>query len=244
MPRVGVRSLMETGTPCRGPSRALRRVTAAVALRASASAASAATVQYALTLGFTRSICASTAWVASSGETFRWRMSAARRDAGVKHRSMAGILARHHATGVERVPQPVANIVDGEHGQENGRAREQGPVRRKVEVVLGVEEDPSPGRNIGREAEAEEGERGLRDDGGGDVERASHDHGAHRVRQDVADHLAQGRGAEAARRLHELLLAQRQELRANEARDRHPAKTPDYGPHEDEDAHPGAERPS
>ena len=47
---------METGTPCRGPSRALRRVTADVALRASASAVFAATVQYALTFGFTRSI--------------------------------------------------------------------------------------------------------------------------------------------------------------------------------------------
>ena len=44
MPRVGVRSLIETGMPCSGPSAALR-VSARVAARAAASACSAATVQ-------------------------------------------------------------------------------------------------------------------------------------------------------------------------------------------------------
>src|SRR2546425_2351411 len=91
-------------------------------------------------------------------------MSAARRDAGVKQRSMAGILARDHFAWVERIAQPVADVVDGEHSQEDRGTREEGPVRREVQVVLGVEEDASPRGNVGREAEAEEGERGFRDD--------------------------------------------------------------------------------
>src|SRR5262245_4502804 len=244
IPRVGVRSLMETGTPCNAPGRALRRVTVAVALRASASADSAATVQYALTFGFTRSIWASTACVTSSGETLRWRMSVARRDAGVKHRSMAAILARDDLSRIQRVAQAIADVVDGEHGEEDRGAREEGPVGGEVQVVLGVEEDASPRGNVRREAEPQEGERRLRDDGGGDVEGAGHDHGADRVREDVADDLAQRWGTEAARRLHELLLAQREELRAHEPRHRHPAQPADDGHDQDEDTDLGAEHGS
>src|SRR5262245_710551 len=235
---------METGTPCRGPSRALRRVTVALALRASASADSAATVQYALTFGFTRSIWASTACVTSSGDTLRWRMSVARRDAGVKGRSMAAILARDDLTRVERIAQAIADVVDGENGQEERSSREEGPVWGKVQIGLGVEEDASPGGNVGREAEAQEGQRRFRDDGGGDVERAGYDHGAHRIGEDVADDLAQRRGAEPTRRLHELLLAQREELRADEPRHRHPAQPADDGHDQDEHADLGAERRS
>ena len=115
-------------------------------------------------------------------------------------------------------------------------------MRREVQVVLGVEEDASPRGNVGREAEAEEGERGFRDDRGGDVEGAGDDHGAHRVRQDVTDDLAKRRGAEAARRLDEFLLAQRQELRADEPRHRHPAQPADDDDDENEHADLGAER--
>src|SRR3989449_11644143 len=38
-------------------------------------------------------------------------MSAARRDAGVKQRSMAGILARDHFAWVERIAQSVADVM-------------------------------------------------------------------------------------------------------------------------------------
>ena len=48
--------------------------------------------------------------------------------------------------------------------------------------------------------------------------------------------LAQRRGAEAPRRLHELLLAQRQELGADEPRHRHPAEAADDRDDQDEDA--------
>ena len=80
-----------------------------------------------------------------------------------------------------------------QHGEEDRGAREDGPVRGEVEVVLGVVEDAAPGRDVGREAEAEERQRRLGDDRGGHVDGARHDDGAQGVRQDVADDLAQGR---------------------------------------------------
>ena len=46
----------------------------------------------------------------------------------------------------------------------------------------------------------------------------------------------QRRGAERARRLDKLLLAQRQELRAHQPRHRHPAKAADHRDDQDEDA--------
>ena len=70
------------------------------------------------------------------------------------------------------------------------RAGKQRPVRRDVEVVLGVEQDAAPGRDVGREAEAEERQRRFGDDGGGDVDRAGDDHRPQRVGQDVAHDLA------------------------------------------------------
>ena len=71
-PRVGVTSLMPTGTPKSGESLAPRR-SAAVARWASLSAASRARVTIALTRGFTRSTRSSTARMTSSGEALRVR---------------------------------------------------------------------------------------------------------------------------------------------------------------------------
>ena len=71
IPFVGVRSLIDTGTPCNGPSLVPFLPIAAVALRAAATACSPATVQYAFSLGFTFSIRPSTARTTSSGDTLR-----------------------------------------------------------------------------------------------------------------------------------------------------------------------------
>src|SRR5207247_10328434 len=73
IPRVRVRSLIETGTPWSGPSLA-PRLSAPVARFASASACSAATVQYALRLGFTFSIRARAGRVTSRGEALCRRL--------------------------------------------------------------------------------------------------------------------------------------------------------------------------
>src|SRR5207248_1600206 len=57
-----------------------------------------------------------------------------------------------------------------------------------------------------------------------------------------AKHLTEGRRPETARRLDELLLAERQELGAHQARDRHPAQAPDDRDDQDEYASLRAER--
>ena len=74
------------------------------------------------------------------------------------------------------------------------------------------------------------------DDGGRDVDRGGDDHRAQRVGQDVAHDEAALAGAERARRLDELLLAQGQELGAHQPRHRHPAQAADDDDDEDEDA--------
>src|SRR5438046_8306100 len=113
---------------------------------------------------------ASSARTTSSGETLRRRISEASVVAGVKHRSRsvtAGSLAsaRENLARVEGVAQAVSDVVDREHGEEDRRPGEDRPVRGEVEVVLGVEEDAAPGGDVGREAEAEERQRGRGDDG-------------------------------------------------------------------------------
>ena len=67
-PRVRIRSLMVVGTPSSSPCGAPRCQRASEA-RAAASARSASTRQKALTAGPKRSIRASTAWTASTGES-------------------------------------------------------------------------------------------------------------------------------------------------------------------------------
>src|SRR5215468_8176623 len=111
---------------------------------------------------------ASTAVITSSGETCRARYRRARRVAGMKQRSRsatgsswsfrgaapAGLAPARlqHLARVQRVAEPVADVVDAEHGEEDGGAGEDGPVRSEVQVVLGVVEDAPPRRNVGRES--------------------------------------------------------------------------------------------
>src|SRR6266849_6778969 len=70
----------------------------------------------------------------------------------LERRSTRDDLAR-----IERIAQAIPDVVDGQHGEEDGDAREERPVRRMVEVVLGVEEDAPPRGDVGWEPEAEEG---------------------------------------------------------------------------------------
>jgi len=81
-PLVRARSFTENGRPCSGPSRS-PRITACSAARAAASAASAVTVQKALSVGLSRSMRSSTDRVSSTGDSFFDRMSAASSVAGV-----------------------------------------------------------------------------------------------------------------------------------------------------------------
>src|SRR6267143_1596596 len=86
-PLVKIRSLIEYGTPCSGPS-AAPEVTACSASRAAASACSAVSVQNALTIGFTRSIRSSIARISSTGESAFVRIRRVSSVAGVKPSSV------------------------------------------------------------------------------------------------------------------------------------------------------------
>ena len=65
--------------------------------------------------------------------------------------------------------------------------------------------------------------------------------GPERIGQQVAHDDAQPRGPEGAGGLHELLLAQREELRAHQPRHRHPAESADHDYDQDEDAGLGSD---
>ena len=130
----------------------------------------------------------------------------------------------------------------GEHSKENRPARKHRPVRRYVEVVLGVVQHAAPGRNVRREAKAEEGERDFGDDCGCHIDRAGDDHRTERIRQDVADHHAPCRGAERTGRFDELLLPQREELRAHQSRHDHPPERADRRDDQNEDTEFGPDQ--
>ena len=105
-----------------------------------------------------------------------------------------------------------------------------------VHVVTAVVEDAAPGRNVRWKAQAQEGQGALGDDGCGHVDGGRHNHRAQTVGQDVAHDLARGGGAERARGLDKLLLAQAEELGSHQACHGHPAKATDDRHNQDEDA--------
>src|ERR1700741_5318647 len=117
----------------------------------------------------------------------------------------ATVPALQNAARIESIAQAIAHEIYCEPFKEDPRSGEQRPGRRDVEIVLGIEQYAAPGRDVWREAEAEEGERRFGNDGGCDVDRAGHDDRAKRIGQDMAHDLAQFRRPERARRLDELL---------------------------------------
>ena len=91
IPRVSIRSLCATGSPCSGPSIAPRACISS-ALAAAAAASSGTRVTIALTFGLTRSICARCAASASRAESFFARISRAISTcAHETHRRSAGL---------------------------------------------------------------------------------------------------------------------------------------------------------
>ena len=76
MPRVSIRSLCATGSPCSGPNFSLRACISS-AFAAASAAISATSVTMALTFGFTRSICFRQPASASRADSFFARISRA-----------------------------------------------------------------------------------------------------------------------------------------------------------------------
>src|SRR5207248_2618244 len=102
--------------------------------------------------------------------------------------------ARHHPeergreSRVERVANPVAEQVEGEHGDRDGETREEHEPPRRDEVRDRVGQHVAPRRRGGRDADAEEAERGLDDDGDTEVRRGQHEVGRDTLGQHVERH--------------------------------------------------------
>ena len=94
--------------------------------------------------------------------------------------------------GVEGVAEAVTDEVDRQHDQrDQGTGHDRAP-DVDLHVAATVAEQAAPGREVGGEAETEEGDRRLGQDRGGDAERRRHDDRAHHVGQHVADDDAAG----------------------------------------------------
>src|SRR6185369_7654419 len=137
---------------------------------------------------------------------------------------------------IERVAQAVAEDVEGEHGDEDRHARPEHEVRHRV-VVHGVREHAAPRRGRRADADAEEGQRRLEEDVRRDQQRRVDQDRREQVWQHLAEDDARRAGAQAAGRVDELTLAQRQCLTAHDAGDVAPVEEAD-----DEDQRCDAQR--
>src|SRR3989454_8465562 len=203
-PLVNARSLIENGTPWSSPS-GPPRITVASAWRARSSAASAVSVQNALSLPFTRSMRSSTARVTSTGESCFVRIIVASSVAGVKQRSVAFMAFSSRASAqarIEGVAEPVAEQVQAQPGDGEGETGEEAHPEGLANHVLPAGDHIAPGRHVRGHADAEEAEDGLGEDGVGEDEAGLHQHGSQAVRQDVADGDGAIGAALRARRLH------------------------------------------
>src|SRR5262245_11105602 len=69
--------------------------------------------------------------------------------------SKRSIIARlHYFPRIEGIAQPITDVVDRQHREKDRDSRNQRPVRRDVQRILGVEQDAAPGRDVGREPES------------------------------------------------------------------------------------------
>ncbi len=119
---------------------------------------------------------------------------------------------------VERVAQPVAEELEGEEQRRQNRRRDRQPApldADKGEVVLDQQSEAGGGR---AQTDADEGEGRLRDDRTRDQERCFHNHRTHRVRQQVPEHSAPGRGSDRLGGDRKLRLPERQQLAPDEPR--------------------------
>ena len=113
---------------------------------------------------------------------------------------------------------PSPKQVERQHRDRDGGTREHHqPPRRHQAGVQRIGQHVAPGRRRWRDADAQEAERRLDDDGDAEMGGRQDQVGRHALRQDVAEHQALVRGADAARRLDVLHLLERQHDRADDA---------------------------
>src|SRR5919108_3347099 len=138
------------------------------------------------------------------------------------------------SAGVERVADAVSEEVEGEHGEDERRPREGEVPPGGVEDRGGLGDHLAPAR-LGRvDADAEVGEGRLQQDVLRDDERRVDDDRRDEVGEDLAEEDRPVAGAARARRLQELLLAQREHLAADDAADVRPVDDDDRHDHRGE----------
>ena len=153
--------------------------------------------------------------------------------------------ASDHPPRIERVAQAVADEIDGQHGKEDRQAGEQRPVRRDVA------DSPCASYSIRPQLGTSGGKPRPRKDS---VDSAMIAFATSMVPATITGPSALGRmcritsraarGTQRAGRLDEFLFAQRQELRAHQACQRHPAQAADHRDDQQEDAALLADAPS
>ena len=128
--------------------------------------------------------------------------------------------------GVKGVAQTVTHKVEAQNGEQQadtGRDPDEQVVRHDVGVV-DIVDDVAPGGKRVLDAQTQEGQRGFGQDGGAEAHRAGDD----QLRDDVGDQMAEdavpdldaaGLGGQ-----HELLLAQREDLAADQTGNARPAE--------------------
>src|SRR5882724_10162984 len=113
---------------------------------------------------------------------------------------------------VEGVAQPVAEQIDTERRQREGRAGEGGEPPGDVEEVTALGEHAAPRRRRRLDAESEKADRCLGDDERRELEARDHDDGRRDVGQHVPEHEPHPSHAERRRRLDVVALLHREDL--------------------------------
>ncbi len=117
---------------------------------------------------------------------------------------------------IERVPEPVAQQVEGEHHPHEGEAGDGEQVRGQRHVGARVGEHGPPFGGGRGHADAQEAESRRHADGGRDQEGGLYDDGAERPRKDVQEQHAPARAADGLGRLHEFGLLKYQDRTAHQ----------------------------
>src|SRR5262245_36258568 len=100
--------------------------------------------------------------------------------------------------GIEEIPQAVTEQVDGEHGQEEGKAREHGDPGGGGEKGLTVGEHGPTGDRGRLGSEPQEGQAGLGDHVAAHADGRRHQEGSERVGQEMAAHHTEVSDTEGA----------------------------------------------
>ncbi|ENN88717.1 hypothetical protein RHSP_43055 [Rhizobium freirei PRF 81] len=134
------------------------------------------------------------------------------------------VLPCRSACWVEAVAQPVAQEIEAEYGEQDGKAREEADPPGRLQIGASIGQHAAPARDRGIDAEPEEGEAAFEKDIVGDVQRHQHDYRSQKVRQQMLEDDAPVFHADGARREDEFPFAQGQHRSADKAGILHPLR--------------------